>query len=174
MTNLMFTPHCIPTRLKRVLSAARRIYGELRKTRSRPFSVSDRRALRIVAVTHGPHTRVTIRIAALREGWQLMFVHSLKDALELLRRIPVDILVYDWESDEKEWRKLCERCVEHGVCFQVVADTATDDLFLSVISAGGLGILCKPLTSERMIIAMRFARSLTKGPLTAAAHHSAS
>lgn len=34
-----------------------------------------------------------------------MFVQSLKDALDLLRRMPVDILVYDWESDEKDWRK---------------------------------------------------------------------
>ena len=136
--------------------------------------MNDRSVLRIVALTHGPHTKVTIRIAALREGWQLMFVQSLKDALELLRRIPVDILVYDWESDERDWRKLCEGCVEHGVCFQVVANTATDDLFLSVISAGGLGVLCKPLTSERMINAMRFARSLTKGLRTAAVHHSAS
>lgn len=65
---------------------------------------------------------------------------------------------------------MCEECVEYGVCFQVVANTPTDDLFLSVISAGGLGVLCKPLTSERMIIAMRFARSLTKEQLTGPAH----
>jgi hypothetical protein len=170
----MFTAHFLMTRLKKVLCAARHIHSELRNTSSRAVSGRDRSALRIVAVTHGPHTKVTIRIAALREGWQLMFVHSLKDALELLRRIPVDILVYDWESDERDWRKLCEGCVERGVCFQVVANTVTDDLFLSVISAGGLGVLCKPLTSERMIIAMRFARSLTTGPLRTPAHHSAS
>jgi DNA-binding response OmpR family regulator len=169
----MFTARFLRTRLKKMLCAARRIHSELRNTSGRAFSERDRSALQIVAVTHDPHTKVTIHIAALRDGWKFTFVQSLKDALELLRRIPVDILVYDWESDEKDWRKLCEGCVQHSVCFQVVANTVTDHLFLSVISAGGLGVLCKPLTSERMIIAMRFARSLTTGPLRAPAHHSA-
>ncbi len=174
MAKLMFTAQFLTTRLKRVLCAARRIYSELRQTCGRPVSVTDGSVSQIVAITHGPHTKVAIRIAALREGWQLRFVQSAKDAVELFGRIPVDILVYDRESDERDWHRLCEGCVEHGVCFQLVANMASDDLFLSVISAGGLGVLRKPLTSECMIIAMRFARSLTEGQLTAAAHHSTS
>jgi hypothetical protein len=174
MTNIMFTTHLLTTRLKKVLSSASRIYNELRRASSLPLSVSDHRVLRIVAVTHGPHTRVAIRIAALREGWQLRFVQSPKDALELLGRIPVDILVYDWGSDKRDWHELCEGCVKQGVCFQLVANMATDDLFLSAIGAGGLGVLCKPLTSECMITAMRFARSLTEWQPTAAARYSTS
>ena len=166
MTNLMFNAHFLTTRLKRVLRAARRIYSELRQTSGCPVSVTDRSVSQIVAITHGPHTKVAIRIAALQEGWQLRFVHSAKDAVELLGRVPVDILVYDRESDERDWHRLCEGCIKHGVCFQLVANLTTDDLFLSVISAGGLGVLCKPLTSECMIIAMRFARSLTEEQLT--------
>jgi len=166
MTNLMYTAHFLTSRLKRVLSAARRIYSELRQTSSRPSSVSEHSELRIVALTHSPHTKVAIRIAALREGWQLRFVQSAKDAVELLGRVPIDILVYDRESDERDWHRLCENSVKRGVCFQLVANMATDDLFLAVISAGGLGVLCKPLTSECMIIAMRFARSLTEEQLT--------
>ena len=174
MTDIMFTAHCLTTRLKKVLCSARRIYSELRRNSSRPLSVSDHRVLRIVAVTQGPHTKVVIRTAALREGWQLRFVQSSKDALELIGRIPVDIMVYDCESDKRDWHKLCDGCVEHGVCFQLVANVATDDLFLSVISAGGLGVLCKPLTSECMITAMCFARSLTEWQLTAGAGHTTS
>jgi hypothetical protein len=175
MTDIMFTAHSLTTRLNKMLCSARRIYRELRRNSSRPLSVSDRRVLRIVAVTHGPHTKVVIRTAALREGWQLRFVQSSKDALELIGRIPVDILVYDdCESDKKDWHKLCEGCVEHGVGFQLVANMATDDLFLSVISAGGLGVQCKPLTSECIITAMRFARSLTEWQLTAGAGHTTS
>jgi hypothetical protein len=168
----MYTAHFVTLRLKKVLSAARRIYNKLRQTSSRPCSVSNRTELRIVALTHSPHTKVAIRIAAFREGWQLRFVQSPKDALELLGRLPVDILIYDWESHEQDWHKLCEACVELGACFQLVANIATDDLFCSVISAGGLGLLCKPFTSECMIVAMRFARSLTAGQLAAPAHHS--
>jgi AmiR/NasT family two-component response regulator len=170
MTNRMFTSHFLTTRIKTVLCAARRIYRELRHTSVRPVSVSDRSVSRIVAVTHDPRTKVAIRIAALHEGWQLTFVQSPKDAVELLGRIPVDIFVYDWESDERDWHKLCKVCVEHGVCFQLVANMATDNLFFSVISAGGLGVVCKPLTSECVILAMRFARSLSEAQLTAGAH----
>ena len=75
VTNLMLTTHFLTARLKKLLCAARRKHSTLQKTSSRAFSVSDRSVLRIVAVTHGPHTKVAIRIAALREGWQLMFVH---------------------------------------------------------------------------------------------------
>jgi hypothetical protein len=174
MTNRMFTSHFLSAHLNTVLSAARRIYSELRQTSGRPASVSDRSVSRIVAVTHGPHTKVAIRMAALHESWQLTFVQSPKDALELLGRIPVDILVYDWESNESDWHKLCGVCVERRVCFQLLANMATDDLFFSVISAGGLGVVCKPLTSECIIKAMRFARSFTEAQLTAAARHSTS
>ena len=121
MTDIMFTAHSLITYVKKVLCSARRIHSELRGSSSRPLLVSDHRVLRIVAVTHGPHTKVVIRTTALREGWQLRFVQSSKDALELIGRMPVDILVYDCESDNRDWRKLSEGCVEHGVCFQLVA-----------------------------------------------------
>ena len=153
-----------------MLRAARRIQRALWTT-SRPSMASDRSVLRMVAVTHSPDTKAAIRIAALQEGWQLEVVQSARNAQELLGRLPVNILVYDLESDKGDWHKLCEGCVKHGVCFQLVANMAADDLFLSVVSGGGLGLLCKPLTSECMIIAMRFARSLTEGQLTAAAQH---
>ena len=170
MAKQMFTARLLTTSLKRVLCVAQAIYRDLRTTSSRRVSVSERSVLRIAAVAHGPHTKSTIRIAALQEGWHLRFVQSPQDALELVGRFPVNFLVYDLESSGGSWHRLCERCVQHGVCFQLVANRATDDLFFSVISAGGLGLLCKPLTSESLIIAMRFARSLTEGQLTAAAH----
>src|SRR5579864_1070861 len=116
MTNRMFTSHFLTAPLKTVLWAARRIYSELRQTSGRPVSVSDRSVSRIVAVTPGPHTKVAIRMAALRESWQLTFIQSPKDALELLGRISVDILIYDLESNERDWHKLCEACVKYGVC----------------------------------------------------------
>ena len=174
MAKLMFTARFLTTSLKRALCVAQAIYRELRATSSCPFPVTERSVLRIVAVAHGPHTKGVIRIAALREGWHFRFAQSSQNALELLGRSPVNILVYDLESHQEDWHRLCEACVKHGVCFQLVANMATDDLFLSVISAGGLGLLCKPLTSESMILAMRFARTLTEGQLTATAHHSTS
>ena len=166
----MFAPHFLTSSLKTVSRAARRIRRALWTT-SRPFLISDRSVLRMVAVTHNPDTKAAIRTAALQEGWQLEFVQSARNAIELLGRVHVNIVVYDLESHKGDWHTLCEECVTHGVCFQLVANMAADDLFLSVVSAGGLGLLCKPLTYESMIIAMRFARSLTEGQLTAAAQH---
>jgi hypothetical protein len=60
-------------------------------------------------VARGPHTKVAIRIAALQEGWHLRFVQSPKDSLELLGRSPVNILVYDLESDQGDWQNYVKR-----------------------------------------------------------------
>jgi hypothetical protein len=112
-------------------------------------------------MTSGPNTRIALLIASLNEHWQLVLVSSPEEARRLLPGLAVDILVYDYGSGEGEWRKLCGACVDCGIIFQLVASAPSDDLFLQVIAAGGLGVLWKPVTSEKLISAMHLARCLS-------------
>lgn len=148
-----------------------RTIGQIvRGVRNGSVPASSHYTLRAVAISSGPHTKAALRTAALHEDWHLLLAFSSEDARELLRRLEVDILVYDYDTGGGDWRKLCSECVERGVGFQMIARDPSDDLFLEVIAAGGLGILWKPLTSEKLISAMHFARSCAEGQLARTGH----
>jgi hypothetical protein len=154
-------------RLKLVVRAATRsVYEAVLGFRKRCFPVKPNTALRIVAVIHSWHIQVAFHVAALHEEWQVTFASSLKHARKLMQTLPVHALIYDYDSGEGDWRNLCSDCVQHGVCFQLIARAPTDDLFLSVISAGGSGVLWKPVTSAQIISSVRFAGILAEGPPT--------
>ena len=160
-TNLLITANAQIVGLRRIVWAAgRTLYQMAHGLRTRRVPATPHDALRVVAITSGPNSKVALRMAALQEEWHLLFAPSPKDALKLLRSGAVDVLVYDYNSGEEDWRKLCSDCVERGIWFQLVANDPGDALFLSAITAGGLGVLWKPLSSAKLISAMQLARSL--------------
>jgi hypothetical protein len=121
-------------------------------------------ALRLVVLTNGAHTTTTTMIAAFHENWAIRFAVSPGDAMALLRKAPTAALVYDWDLHEGDWRELCSACVQCGIPFHLVANMPSDDLFLAVASAGGSGVLWKPLSADQVIAAIGSARSLA-GPV---------
>jgi len=146
----------------RMIEAVRRIFCQIQQgVRKGTVPVSSQHALRVVAIAHGPHTKAVLRTAALYEDWHLLLAFSAEDALELLRGFAVDVLVYDYDSGG-DWRRLCSDCVDRGVGFQLVANIPSDELFLEAIAAGGLGVLWKPLTLEKVNSAARLARSFAE------------
>lgn len=170
-TGLLITANAQIVGLRRIVCAAgRTLYQMAHDLRTRRIPASPHDALRVVAITSGPHTKVALRMAALHEEWHLLFAPSLKDALKLLRNGAVDVLVYDYNSGEGDWRKLCSDCVQRGISFQLVANVPSDALFLSAIISGGLGVLWKPLSSEKMISAVQLARSLAAEQLARSGH----
>jgi len=149
--------------LRRLVSVTRstlhHLLRELRRSRS---PVGPLNALRIVAVTHCPEVQLALRMAAFREEWQLQFAFSQSDVTALLGDFAVHAVVYDHDFREVDWRTLCHQSVDRGIGFYLVAGAPTDQLFLSVMSAGGLGVLRKPVTMEEFISSMHFARSLAE------------
>ncbi|HWB99048.1 MAG TPA: hypothetical protein VG672_20205 [Bryobacteraceae bacterium] len=96
-----------------------------------------------------------------REEWQCVIATSLDQAVRLLDRSPVETLIYDLDSGEGDWHKLCARAVDAGIAFQLIATSPDEDLFFSVLGAGGAGVLAKPVTSEQLAAAIRFCRGLS-------------
>jgi len=136
-----------------------------RSVRTSGVPVAAPQQLRNAAMTVGPNTRIALVIASLREHWHLGILSSSEEARRLLPSLAVDVLVYDYDFGEGEWRKLCGACVDLGIIFQLVARSPSDDLFLEVVAAGGLGVLWKPVTSEGFISAVRLARCLSEEQL---------
>jgi hypothetical protein len=161
----MLCAHAQIARLRRLIGAVTRTLCQRQDVRNSGISVSPRHPLRVVAIARGPHTKAALRTIALHEDWHLLLAFSSEDARKLLGRFAVDILVYDYDSGGGNWRKLCSDCVDRGVGFQLVASVLSDDLFLESIAAGGLGVLWKPVTSEKMISAMRLARNFAEEQL---------
>ena len=171
MTDLIVSAHARIARLRRMIAAVRQIFCQIgQDVRNSSVPISPHHALRVVAIAGGPHTKAVLRTVALYEDWDLLLVFSSEDARKLLRSPAVDIVVYDYDSGGGNWRKLCSDCVDRGVAFQMVANVPSDDLFLEAIAAGGLGMLWKPLTSEKMISAVRLARRFAEEQLARAGH----
>lgn len=172
MTDLIFfSAHAQIARLWRMIGAASRTIGLIaRDVRNSSVPASSHYTLRVVTISSGPHTKAALRTAALHEDWHLLLAFSSEDARKLLRRLAVDILVYDYDTGGGDWRKLCSECVDRRVAFQMIARDPSDDLFLEAIGAGGFGILWKPLTSEKLISAIHLARSCAEAHLARAGH----
>jgi hypothetical protein len=115
----------------------------------------------IALLAHGIQTKSAVLTASLRQGWDLRFLLSSREALSLLCTSPLEMLVYDWDSRDGDWRKLCHACVDRGAIFVLVANRPSDGLFLEVVAAGGAGVLYKPLTAERIVSSIRTGRRLS-------------
>ena len=162
--------HC-----KRMVAAATRSLCHVacdlqnRYLRARPRSTMR---IRIIVYSNNLDTRLALRVAAFSEDWQLTFASSVGHALELLQSMQLSALVHDCDCDcgEGEWRTVCAESLKRGVCFHAVARRPSDELFLSVVSAGGCSILSKPLTSNKVTSAIYSALSLRHSSFSGAAH----
>ncbi|SRR5581483_1332143 len=125
----------------------------------------------ILVLTHSPQAKLAVRLAFLQEDWDYVITTCLGDTLKVLEKSRVETVIYDMDSGEAQWHDLCRAVVAGGACFYLIADVPNDDLFLSVIGAGGSGVLWKPVTSEQFVGAMHLARTVADEHLLDHAHH---
>ena len=157
-----------PTHLRKGLFLSKK-WGPLQcELQNHCFPAHSQSTLRIVALTHSLNTQIALHGAAFHENWELSFASSPKQALELLRSLQPAAFVYDYESGYGDWRYLCCGSTGNSVRFHVVAMSPTDDLFLSVVAAGGSSVLWKPLSSEQITSAIRCAHIITEEQLAKA------
>lgn len=109
---------------------------------------------RLIVVTRSQETRIAVWAAGLRKLWQIELVGSADHARKVLTESTVDVLLFDIDTAGDDWRVLCQDSVRRGVGFQLLAKAPSDELFLAAIGAGGLGVLWKPITSEKIVSAM--------------------
>jgi len=171
MNEVMLRPNTKMARWRRMVKAARRVLFHMpHDVRGRRDPGGSQPAWRVVAVTGSPHTKIALQVAAFHQDWSVLITSSPDHARKLVQSSPVDILVYDCDAGVGNWRPLCGDSVERGIAFLMVASAPCDDLFLAAIAGGALGILWKPLTSEKLISAVQLARSLAEGQLARLGH----
>jgi hypothetical protein len=159
--------HC-----KRMVAAATRSLCQVAcdlQNRYLPDTPQSTMRTRILVYSNNLDTQLALRVAAFSEDWQLTFASSAGHALELLRSMRLSALVYDYDCGEGEWRTVCGESAKRGICFHVVARRLPDELFLSVVSAGGCSILSKPLTSNQVTSAIYSTLSLRHSSFSGAA-----
>lgn len=110
--------------------------------------------IRLIVITRSQETRIAVWAAALRKPWQIALVSSAEHARKLLTESMVDVLFYDIDSVDEDWRALSCDSTRRGVGFQLLARAPSDELFLAAIGAGCLGVLWKPITSEKIVSAI--------------------
>lgn len=123
--------------------------------------------MRLIVVTRSQPTRIAVWTTALRKLWQIALVDSADHARKLLAESTADVLFYDIDTVDEDWRALSCDSARRGVGFQSLARAPSDELFLAAIGAGCLGVLWKPITSEKIVSAMHMhlVRSLAEHQL---------
>lgn len=148
-------------RLTRLINSARYCFcGRPRNVNTGNRASGGRQ--RVIALTRGLQTKIALLTAAIRENWRLVLVSSLDEGQEMLEDSPVEMFIYDHNFGGDGWHNLCRTCAERGIAFEVVACEPSDELFLAVIGAGGMEVVWKPLTAQKVISAMRLARTLAE------------
>ncbi len=99
-----------------------------------------------------------------RAGHEPVAVEGVADALQLLRRERVDVVVSDWQMPSLDGFDLLELMKVEGLTAPVVMVTAFGGVANAVaaIKAGAVNYLCKPFQSEELELALTQALSVAK------------
>lgn len=122
----------------------------------RPLPRRD--ATELIVLSQGLYMLTSFMIAAFRENWTIRFAQSHQEAVARVESGAHALMIHDWDHFPNAWREVCAACARNTVPFYLVATAPPDDLFLAVAVAGGTDVWWKPLTTERMIEAIRGAR----------------
>jgi len=119
---------------------------------------------RVLVVDDEPIVRATTTRMLERAGHEPVAVEGVADALQLLRRERVDVVVSDWQMPSLDGFDLLELMKVEGLTAPVVMVTAFGGVANAVaaIKAGAVNYLLKPFQSEELELALAQALSVAK------------
>jgi DNA-binding NtrC family response regulator len=119
---------------------------------------------RVLVVDDEPLVRATTVRMLERAGHEPVAVEGVADALQLLRRERVDVVVSDWQMPSLDGFDLLELMKVEGLTAPVVMVTAFGGVANAVaaIKAGAVNYLCKPFQSDELQLALAQALSVAK------------
>ncbi len=119
---------------------------------------------RVLVVDDEPLVRATTVRMLERAGHDPAAVEGVADALQVLRRERVDVVVSDWQMPSLDGFDLLELMKVEGLTAPVVMVTAFGGVANAVaaIKAGAVNYLCKPFESDELQLALAQALSVAK------------
>ena len=119
----------------------------LRKRKTAAESNTAEVRIRILAISVFLNDRVTLEQLGKREGWELKFTNSPRDAFRLVTERHFEVILCDRNQYGYPWREVMERLAQHSPHSRIllVSPVTGDYLWRDVVQQGGHDILPRPL-----------------------------
>ena len=125
----------------------------LREALTRPSRIA------VLAVTPWPEDRECLRQVASRTGWEVVSAASSEEALAILKKRPIPVILCDRDLPGIGWRDTLAKFLEPAAARCVVLISAVNDEYLlrEVVHLGGYDVILKPLQEDRVVSAIQLA-----------------
>lgn len=120
---------------------------------------------RVLAVGHSEEMRAMLRWVYARLGWAYQTADTCGEALRVLRRDPVPVVITEENLPDGDWKLLLSALASQSPRPELIVycDRLDDELWAEVLTLGGYDVLLGPLEAEEVILVTCLASQSPRG-----------
>jgi DNA-binding response OmpR family regulator len=107
----------------------------------------------VLAVLPAFSRRADFRVFAIEQGWRICFASTLKRAVDILQTQKIDVVIYDRDLPDADWRRALPRlgnCASPAIVIILSYNTDASAERL-VLDCGGYAVARKPLERGNLV-----------------------
>jgi DNA-binding NtrC family response regulator len=133
------------------------------------WRTESRERIPVLAITPDERDKTSLSTFSVRGQWDLVWTRSCEEALELLKKLRVTVIICDRDLPGVDWRDALQKLAATRPDCPIVLTSSVNDEYLwdEVIHKGGYDVLSKPLQEEQTVRAVNLAWSYSKQRLRA-------
>jgi hypothetical protein len=115
--------------------------------------------VRLLVITRDDRFSRSVHGAAAACGWEIQHTGTVESGLDVLRRFPASVAIYDWPASEEDWRPALDRlsAVPDHPCLLLASPVDDEYLCAEVVRHGGFDVMPRSASQDRIIGNIRFA-----------------
>ena len=115
--------------------------------------------IRLLLVSCDDDLYLSVHNAATLCGWEMRLTRSVEQSVRVLDEFKPPLVVYDWASEEDDWRFAVDRLTARPdrPCVLLASRVVDEYLWAEVVRHGGFDVIPRSANSEQLIGSIRFA-----------------
>jgi hypothetical protein len=122
-------------------------------------SAEDKNVVRVLVITRDHRFSSSVHDAATACGWEIQHTGTVESGLDVLRKFPASVAIYDWPASEEDWRPAMDRlsALPDHPCLLLASPVDDEYLCAEVVRHGGFDVIPRSASRDRIIGNIRFA-----------------
>jgi hypothetical protein len=119
----------------------------------------DKNIVRLLVITRDERFSTSVQDAAAACGWEFQHTGNVESGLDVLRKFPASVAIYDWPASEEDWRPAMDRlsALPDHPCLLLASPVDDEYLCAEVVRHGGFDVMPRSASQDRIIGNIRFA-----------------
>jgi Response regulator containing CheY-like receiver, AAA-type ATPase, and DNA-binding domains len=128
------------------------------------WRTESRERIPVLAITPDERDKTSLSAFSVRGQWDLVWTSSCEEALELLKKLRVAVILCDRDLPGVDWRDALQKLAASRPDCPILLTSSVNDEYLwdEVIHKGGYDVLSKPLQGDQTVRAVNLAWSYSK------------